>query len=128
MTPTDVVDSLTGWDEKAIEASAGVTLEKMQDPEKPNNVLMLRCLGAVLLWRAAQEEDKAAKYPAFYRQTMGMTQAEVNDLFAGKDDEEVFDEDPVTESGKDDSQSNDEPSAKPTSASLPESSPISTTV
>lgn len=127
-TANETIDSLTGWEEIAIEQSSGKTLEMMQDKTKPNNVLMLRCLGAVLKWREKTAAgDLAAKYHASYSEVMGMTQGDVGDLFAGEPDDLVPAE-PDSEVGKDDSPQTSELEAKLSSVSLPESHPISTPV
>jgi hypothetical protein len=130
LTATEVVDTLTGWEEIAIEQSTGKTLEMMQNPEHPNNVLLLRCLAAVLKWReAVADGDLAAKFHASYHQVMGMTQSDVNGVFSDEsEDGDILEGEPDSEAGKDDSPRPVEPNAWPDSVSQPESHQISTPV
>jgi hypothetical protein len=126
LTASEVVDTLTGWEEIAIEQSTGKTLEMMQNPEHPNNVLLLRCLAAVLKWREAVAGDLGAKFHASYHEVMGMTQSTVNDMFSGEsEDGDILEGEPDSEAGKDDLQQPPEPNGRPDSVSRPESPPIS---
>ena len=126
-TANETIDSLTGWEEIAIEKSSGKTLEMMQDKAKPNNVLMLRCLGAVLKWRENLAADPAAGFHAAYSEVMGMSQGSVGDLF-GEEPDDLVPAEPDSEVGKDSLPLPGELEAKPSSVSLPESHPISTPV
>ena len=127
-TANETIDSLTGWEEIAIEQSSGKTLEMFQAKDRPNNVQMMRCLAGVLLWREKLAGgDLAAKYHASYSEVMGMSQSAVNDLF-GEEPDDLVPGEPDSEVGKDSSLQTDEPGAKLNSVSLPESHPTSTPV
>jgi hypothetical protein len=122
LTPTEVVDSLTGWEEIAIEQATGMTVERMNDEENPHTVRLLRSLAAVLAWREAiAGGDLAAKYQACYAEVMGKTQGQVGEVFADDDsDDDVMEDDPDSEAGKDEGSPSVEPTEKPVSALSPE--------
>ena len=119
LTPTEVVDSLTGWEEIAIEQSTGKTVEQLNET---HYVRLLRCLAAVLAWREEiAAGDLAAKYQTHYTQAMGKTQGQVGEAFADDDsDDDVMEDDPDSEAGKDEGSPSVEPTEKPVSASSPE--------
>jgi hypothetical protein len=122
--PEEVVNSLTGWDEIAIEQASGKTLEQMQEKHQ---ILMVRCLAAILEWREKLEAgDAAAKYATVYREVMDRPQHQVTEMFDMDQAEDVMPDEPDSETGKDDSEPGPAPMTSPSSASSPESSPIST--
>ena len=112
LTAQEVTESLTGWDEIAIEDAFGRTLEEMADEEGHRQIMLMRALGAVVVARSKNLE--AGSFPkAFkdaYREVMGMRQSQVTGLFAEEPDDVMPDE-PDSESGKDDSVPMSEPTA-----------------
>jgi hypothetical protein len=93
---SEVFDSLTGYDEIAIEKAAGSPVEVLQENRK---VLLLRCLVAVDIMRESQPK---VTYPLAYKQAMEMTISEVNDYFDASDENDIDPDDPDSEPGKDD--------------------------
>lgn len=92
LTLEEITESLTGFDEIAIEKVTGHDLTAMQDTP----VRMVRALVAIDLNRKA--DTGIARYAEDYKQAMGMTMREVMDYFAT--DEEVLVDEPETDSGK----------------------------
>ena len=88
MTAEDVINSLTGFDEIAIETHFGVSLTDLE--RKPTTALRA-CIFVVKTREGMSAAD--AKQAA-----MGMPLGEANDYFAS--DEEIDPDDPDTESGK----------------------------
>lgn len=94
ITVDEMTDSLTGFEEVAI--AKHFEADWMQLMETRPTML----LRALVFTQLARGEVKAAEAKA---EAMGMPLSEVNDFFA-TDEDEPMPEDPVTESGKDDSQ------------------------
>jgi hypothetical protein len=97
LTLQEAIESLTGWEEIAIEQAAGYTIEKMNDEDNPRSILLARSVAAVV---KSREDD--VKYAEAYRAVMGMKQSEVLGFFAEAEEEPV-EHDPITEPGKGDS-------------------------
>jgi hypothetical protein len=115
MTPNEVMDSLTGFDEIAIEQAFGKNIDVMSK----NPSLQVRALAAVQHHRASPD----GKFKDAYTHVMNLTQVDVMALF--DDDAEAGLED--SEVGKESLQPTTELQTSPPSASTPESSPASTT-
>lgn len=92
MTLEEITESLTGFDEIAIEKHAGEELLSMQN--RPTR--MVRALVGIDLMR-----KREISYPEAYKVAMGMPMKEVMEYFA--EDEEVMPDEPVTPSGEGDS-------------------------
>lgn len=112
LTPEEVVDSLTGFDEIAIEkATGGRTLEWLT--KNDHEIQMLRALGAVVVARS----DGVKIEQAYHETVNPMPQSEVKGLFAPDEDDDVMPDEPDSESGKDASLPESEPTTWPTSVS-----------
>ena len=117
VTAEEVTESVTGFDELAIEKHFDGFDIYTNGEDKP--VRMLRALVFVHLRHTTEGKDADAAKTA-----NSMTVAEVQAYF--EEDNEANPSDPDTESGKGDSQHNSEPNASPGSAWQPESNPVST--
>lgn len=121
-TLEDAFNSLTGFDEIAIEKRFGLsdysTIEQ-------RSTRWVRAMVFVLKRREGLNDLDA------YKTAMDMTLGELNDQFAEDEDDETdrdFDpENPVSELGKDDSQSGAEPTSSQPGASSPANHQTSTT-
>lgn len=122
MKISELIPTLTGFEELGIEQVCGKPLEEIVDsgtaehPKASRDILLARVMGAVLLAR----EDKTPLRVAWDK-VQAMTQAQLGDLFEDDEDdeEEVFDDEPVTDSGKGDSEPGNEPLSSPPSSSTP---------
>ena len=122
MKISELIPTLTGFEELGIEQVCGKPLEEIVDsgtdehPKASRDILLARVMGAVLLAR----EDKTPLRVAWDK-VQAMTQAQLGDLFEDDEDdqEEVFEDEPVTDSGKGDSEPGSEPLSSPPSSSTP---------
>jgi hypothetical protein len=103
LSVSEVMDSLTGFEEIAIEKHMAYDIYT-DDEAKARPVLLMRCLVFVLEKRAGLKDTDAMKA------AMGMSVKDVNDYFPDTV-EDVEPNDPDTDEGKDDS----EPDGEPTS-------------
>lgn len=101
-TLQEIMDSLTGWDELAIEKTTGYMIEKMADEKNPRALQLTRAVGAVVVAR-----EKNMTYADAYREVMSWPQFRVQDLYAPEPDE-VMPDDPDSVEGKGDSPPLDE--------------------
>jgi len=91
-TATEVIASLTGYDEIAIEQTAGRTIEEMAGTGR--DLQLTRSLAAVLVSR-----EQEIKYAEAYKQVMGKRQSELGELFEDEPDD-AFPDEPDSEAGK----------------------------
>jgi len=105
MTLTETVESLNGFEEIAIETNFGADIETLLETKATK---AYRALVAVTLARGGANAKEAKK------QAMSLTIKEATNYFAK--DEEVNEEDPVTDSGKGDSSPEGEPTSSQSSA------------
>lgn len=89
-TADDVMESLTGFDEIAIEQAFGDDISRIAVTSVGK---FGRALGFVLLRRGGLKDSEAKK------QILGLTRAELDDMFADAEGDEL----PGSESGKDES-------------------------
>lgn len=115
MTVEEFIATLTGYDEQAIKVAFGAKPAELNDGDKS---ALIRSLYFTAKRREGLTDAEAKK--AAQAATLG----EVNGSFS--DDDEPMPEDPITESGKDESELSPTPSSSQTSASEPASSPPST--
>jgi hypothetical protein len=113
-TFTEATESLTGWDELAIEKASGYTVEQMADQGKPRALQLTRCIAAVFVSRAKQ-----MPYADAYREVMGWPQTQVQGMF-GDEPADVMPDDPDSDSGKGGPRPGDGPTTWPSSALPPE--------
>jgi len=116
---SEMIGSLTGFDEIAIEKATGHTIEWMSGHD--HEIQLMRAVAAVQLARA----EAGPKYADAYRQAMGMKQSEVLSYFA-PEPEDAMPDDPDSEVGKGNSPHVNEPTISQPSVLSPESPPIST--
>jgi hypothetical protein len=116
MTFEEMSESVTGFDEIAVEKIMGMD---MYTEAEAKPVLLLRSLVFIHIRRSGISDPDARK------QVMEMPLGDVNDYFASKE-EDVDPDEPDSESGKDESVPETEPSTSLTSVSAPESLPVST--
>lgn len=121
MRINDLIPTLTGFEEIGIEHVCGKSLEEIVDsgtrehPKASRDILLARVMGAVLVAR-----DEKLTLKAAWDKVQAMTQSELGDLFEDEDEEEeVFEDEPVTDAGKDDSGPGSEPPSSPSSSSSP---------
>jgi hypothetical protein len=107
----DVIETLTGYDELALEAVAGKPFEALGPS------LLVRAMAAVLMSRA----DERLTIQGAYQTTLGMKQTELEAWWAQQEaaEDEVFEDEPVTDEGKDDSGPVSVPTSGPSSTSTP---------
>jgi hypothetical protein len=91
----EAIESLTGWDEIAIEKATGHTIESMTDEKTMRALQLSRAVAAVLLGR-----DKGMPHGEAYREVMGWPQAQVQAMFAEPPKQDVIPDEPDSESGK----------------------------
>lgn len=104
MSIDDMADSLTGFEEIAISEAFGAELFDL------SSMRMVRALVFVHHLR------QGLKHADAKRTTLGLTVKQVGEMFPD-DEEEPMPEEPITESGKDDSRPENEPTNSPPSAS-----------
>ena len=97
LTVDEVTDSLTGFEEIAVEQKFGLDPNALLN-EKP--IRGMRALATVLVARDLRKNDVKDPDGKAYKHVMGMTLKQVGDFFPDADAEPVPDE-PVSESGKD---------------------------
>lgn len=100
LTFTEVLDSLTGYDEQAIEQRFGGDINTLL---RTNATKASRSLVYILLKRENEAADTQNPDGKAYKKVMGIPMAEITDYF-GDDVDEIDENSPVTESGKDDEQ------------------------
>lgn len=108
-TTTEVLQSLTGWDEIAIEQACGKPIEVIA--AQGRDLQFTRILAAVLISR--REEDTSLKDA--YQRVMGQQIETVQHEFEDEPDD-VFPDAPDSEAGKDSSEPEPTPEASPPSA------------
>jgi hypothetical protein len=102
MKARDVIGTLTGFDELAIERVTGKSFEEISATGR--DILLARSLAAVLFTR----EDDKLTMPAAWQKALGMSQRDLGAVFTdedgdGLDDLDDLEDEPVTEAGKDES-------------------------
>lgn len=115
-TVADVLESLTGYDEYAIEKHMGVDI---YDILMSKNVRTHRCLIFVSHLRQGKTPEEAKD------EAQSLRSGDVLGYFAD-DPEEIDPEEPETEAGKGPTPDDSAPVSEPTSASSPESAPPTT--
>lgn len=115
----EILNSMTGFEELAIETATGKSIEYWGQTERDIVVVRIAC--AVDLYRADGDEKTPLprRMKAAWEKAQGMTQTQVRDHFAEDEDEEPFPDEPVTELGKEPSLSEPELMTSPGSASQP---------
>ncbi len=108
LTQREVIESLTGYEELAIKEKFKATLGALFD-----EAISTAQRGLAFVLYTRQENGPKDAYKA----AMTLTVGQLDDVFATDDDDEVFDEDPVTPAGKDVPQLEKRPTSSPTSAS-----------
>lgn len=121
MRINEIIPTLTGFEEIGIEQVCGKSLEEIVDigtrehPKAARDILLARVMGAVLVAR-----DEKLTLKAAWDKVLAMPQSELGDLFEDEDEEEeAFEDEPVTDAGKDDSETGSEPLSSPSSSSSP---------
>lgn len=107
-TASEVIDTLTGYDELDIEAATGRTLEELAASGR--DLHLTRALAAVLMSRRDESD-----YADAYKAVMGTPQGQLKDLFEPEPDD-VLPDAPDSAAGKDSSPSASAPKASPRSA------------
>jgi hypothetical protein len=110
----EAMDTLTGWDEIAIEKASGYTIEAMSDETRVRALQLTRCVAAVLVARS-----KEMPYGDAWREVMGWPQSRVQGMFAPEPEDVIADE-PDSDSGKGDSPDGLALTTSPHSVSSPE--------
>jgi len=100
LTFTEVLDSLTGYDEQAIEQRFGADINTLLNT---NATKAGRALVYVLFKRENDAADIQNPDGKAYKKVMGIPMAEITDHF-GDDVPEVDENSPVSDQGKDDEQ------------------------
>lgn len=108
-----LIPTLTGYEELGIEQVCGKSLEELIDtgteehPRAGRDILLGRAMGAVIVARQEEIPLKAA-----WAKVLAMPQREMGELFEDEDDEdEVLEDEPTTDAGKDDSANESEPTS-----------------
>jgi hypothetical protein len=124
----ELINTLTGFEEIGIEKVCGYTLEELSDPGSERNPkmnregMLVRAMGAVVI--ARRDKVPLAKAWALVQ---GMTRDECGDLFPDESEpEEPFEDEPITEPGKDGSVPATTPESSPPSSSTPDSANVTT--
>lgn len=116
----ETLDSMTGFEELAIEKATGKGLELWYTAGR--DLVVTRIAATVLECRSADDGktplDRRMK--AAYEKIQGLPQTAVSEYFSDPDDEDPFPDEPVTDVGKDSSLPDDEPESSLSSASSPE--------
>lgn len=112
------MNSLSGFEELAIQKMAGESLDTMLVEGQPSK--MTRCLAAV---KTMREEPKVTLVEAYAR-AQKLTRRELSEVFRDQDEaaDDAVDQaagEPVTESGKDESPQSEPLASSPSSASEP---------
>ncbi|MGW5402667.1 hypothetical protein [Streptomyces sp. NPDC003952] len=107
-TASEVIETLTGYDELDIEAATGRTLEELASNGR--DLQLTRALAAVLLARS-----NGAKYADAYKEVMAKPQRELGGLFEDEPDDVIPDE-PDSAAGKGSSRSGARRRTSPRSA------------
>lgn len=113
-TVQEVIESLTGFEEMAIEAATGQGIEYWT--ETGRRLVVTRVMAAIIEARkvAGDKRPSESQVKAAYHVVQGKTQNELAELFEDPEDE-PFEDEPVTDQGKDGSQSGSEPPISPDS-------------
>lgn len=116
----DVCNSLTGWEEIAIEQAADQSFTDLMN----HQTILMRACAAVVDWRSQLKENPKAKYGPVFKDYMGRAQGSMDQVFSPepKEDGLVEDESPA---GKDDGPTETELKTLPPSVSSPELPPVS---
>lgn len=124
-TVEELMDSLTGWEELAIEESSD---RSIADMAQNHQTVLTRAAAAVIVWRAQRAENPRAKFGPVLKDMMGRRGAEISAHFrrAEEDEGDGFGGD--GEAGKDSGDSETVTSPSQASVSLPESLPASTPI
>jgi hypothetical protein len=109
-TAREMVETLTGFEEDAVEAMCGMTFDALAMKER--DLKLTRVLAATKLRR----EDPELTPQAAYQKIQAMRQNELLAVFEDEPDDPMPDE-PDSEAGKDDSTPPPEHTSSPTSAS-----------
>jgi len=123
-TAREVIESLTGFEELAIEKATGRAVEAWSDEGR--DLVLTRALAAVINARATYDGNDKPATPALINSTVtaeylkiqAMRQDDVGKIFEDEPDE-VLEDEPVTEPGKDSGPSTDEPMISQSSVSQP---------
>lgn len=100
LTYDETLESLTGYDEHAIEQRFGVDINTLL---RSNAIKASRALVYVLLKRENEAQDLKDPAGKAYKTVMEAPMGTLTDYF-GDDVDEIDENSPVTESGKDDEQ------------------------
>lgn len=119
VTVQEVVDSLTGFEEMAIDAATGQGIEYWTGTGR--RLVVTRIMAAIIEARkvAGDKRPSEAQVKTAYQMVQGKTQTELAALFEDEEDE-PFEDDPVTPQGKDGAEQSSGPESSPGSASEPE--------
>lgn len=123
-TAREVIDSLTGFEELAIEKATGAAVEIWSDQGR--DLVLTRALAAVINARETYDGKDKPATPALinstinaeYQKIQAMPQRDVAKIFED-DPVEVFEDEPVTEPGKDSAHSINGHTTSQSSASQP---------
>lgn len=103
-TPSELLDSLTGFEELAIEKATGRMLEDLIRQDR--DIQLLRVANAVQFTR----DDPKLKFSDAYKRAMELPQKSLRDAFESEPDDALPDE-PDSEVGKDGSSADGRPSS-----------------
>lgn len=117
MRAREFLDTLTGFEEIAIQQMTGKSFDRITG--EGEDTLLMRALVAVKFKR----EDPKLSAAAAYNKANGLSRVELGKEFDSGDDDDdlddVFEDEPVSESGKDESTPSEPPMSSPDSASVP---------
>lgn len=118
-TVQELIDSLTGFEEIGIEKATGYGLEYWGDTGR--RLVVTRIMAAIVMARkeAGDKRPSEAQIKAAYQHVQGLKQNEIDPYFEDEEPE-IFEDEPVTAQGKDDSGPGETPAGSQSSASLPE--------
>lgn len=117
LTANEVMDSMTGFEEIAIEKVTGYGIDAMA--EQGRSLRLIRAAATILEARKVAGEGAVLsekEVRAAHLKIQAMPRSELAEVFEVEEDE-PFEDEPVTDQGKDDSEHERTPSSSPTSAS-----------
>lgn len=102
LTANEVINSMTGFEERILEKVVGKGIDHMA--AEGDSLLMIRSTAAMLKAReaAAGAPTSEREFRAAYQEIQAMPRNDLSELFEVEENE-PFEDEPVTEQGKDDS-------------------------
>lgn len=116
LTANEVINSLTGFEEMIIEKVTGKGIDHMA--ADGDSLRMIRATAAMLKAReaAAGAPTSEREFRSAFQEIQAMPRDDLAEIFENEEDE-PFEDEPVTEQGKDDSEPDKMQSSSPSSAS-----------